>query len=116
MTNASRTSRSSGKSTVSKRSRNNSFYDHYKGGDEEEIEMKENPFEKIFGKNIYQNIKVNKLYVEKMNLAEFKLLKWDYMLPQFIIDLVSYISSFQIDAYLKNKHEKQREEDMLAKF
>lgn len=109
------TSRSSGKSSVSKRSRNNSFYDHNKT-DEEEIEVKENPFEKVFGKNIYQNIKVNKLYIEKMNFAEFKLLEWDYMFPQFIIDLIFYISAFQIDTYIKHKQDKQHEEDIHNRF
>lgn len=48
-------------------------------------------------------MKQNRDYYEKMNFNEFKQIQWDFNFPYFIIDLIAYISCFQIDDYIKSK-------------
>ena len=47
-----------------------SFFSHYTEPEEEE--QQENPFNAIFGKDIYRKMKANKDYNEKMNFGEYK--------------------------------------------
>ena len=93
MSRTSRVSRGSGKSVVSSRTATSrryqgGFFSHYSENNEEE--EKENPFDAVFGKDIYKKMKVNKDYNEKMTLAEFKqAIQWgDNLFPQFIVDLI----------------------------
>ena len=109
MSRMSKVSRGSGRSVVSARSRASTrryqggFFSHYTEQNEEE--EKENPFDAIFGKDIYKRMKGNKDYNEKMIFNEFKQqIQWgENLFPQFIIDLIQYISSFLIEDYIKQK-------------
>jgi hypothetical protein len=58
-------------------------------------------------------MKGNKDYIERMNLAEFKQqVEWGpNLFPQFIVDLIAYISGFLIEEYIKQKKAKEREEE-----
>jgi len=112
MSKTSKYSRGSGRSQWSGKSRagggssrryQGGFFSHYAENNEEE--EKENPFDAIFGKDIYKKMKGNKDYVEKMALAEFKnQVPWGQnVFPQFIVDLISYIGGFQIEEFIKQK-------------
>lgn len=77
LSKTSRVSRGSGKSVMSTRSRATSsrryqggFFSPYEKNNEEE--EKDNPFDVIFGKNIYKKMKGNRDYNEKMTFIEFK--------------------------------------------
>jgi len=74
------------------------------------------PFDNIFGKKIHQRMKQKRDMVERMNFTEFKTIEWDYKFPQFINDLINYISAFNIEEYLKAKDEREQEEEKLRHF
>ncbi len=65
---------------------------------------------------MHQRMKANKDYVEKMNFQEFKTIQWDYMFPQFILDLFKYICGANIEEYIKNKDKKEQEDEKLKKL
>lgn len=62
-----------------KKSRGASFFSHYSEAEDEE--NKENPFDVIFGKNIYRKMKENRDYNERLNFTEFKSIAWDFNFP-----------------------------------
>jgi len=111
MSRTSRVSKGSGKSMISTRSRARSSSKRYQGGffshysEQNEEEEKAHPFDLIFGKDIYKKMKANKDYVEKMSFTEFKLqVQWaDNVFPQFVVDLIAYISGFLLEEYIKQK-------------
>ena len=117
MSRTSRVSRGSGKSQWSGKSRagggrrhQGGFFSHYAENAEEE--EKENPFDAIFGKEVYKKMKGNRDYVEKMSLAEFRSqVPWGAnVFPQFIVDLLAYISGFRVDEFVRQKQQREKEE------
>lgn len=99
----SRYSRGSGKSRASSfntRRNSRSFFDYREQIEEEE---EEHPFFSMIGKDIYKKIKSEKHYIERMNFSDFKSIEWDYMFPNFILDLFNYISGFSIQEYINTK-------------
>ena len=106
----SRASRSSNKSRSSAKSRANSFFGSYKAEEEDEVREEHNPFDQVFGKKICDFMKSNKLYIEKMQLHDFKTIDWDFKFPNFIVDIFRYIAGFNIDEYVKIKNEELRQQ------
>ena len=77
--------------------------------DQQEEEEKVHPFDAIFGKKMYKHMN-KKGVVERMNWTEFKSIEWDHLFPYFIIDLVQYISAFQMIECMQQKKQKEVEE------
>lgn len=57
-------------------------------------------------------MKGNRDYNEKMTFAEFKQqIQWgDNIFPQFIVDLIQYISCFLVEDYIKQKKAQEKDE------
>jgi len=74
----------------------------YSSWQEPEQEEEINPFEAIFGHDIYKSIRENRHYVEKLKFSEFKQIEWaGSEFPFFIVDLFRYIAAFNPIEHLK---------------
>lgn len=64
----------------------------------------ENPHYKIIGKEFIKGMKKNKTYIEKLNLSDFKSIKFQYGgLPKLAIDFFKYVTLYDIEKHYIEK-------------
>ena len=99
----------------------NSIFEHYLHSRDDEEEDKDiHPYDNLFGKEIVRRVtNPKKSYIEKLKFDEFKgKVKWDNQLgfPQFLIELLIYISGFNLTEYIENKQLREKEEKGKEEF
>ena len=93
----------------------NQIFDHYlHSRDDEEVDRDINPYDSVIDKRIVRRVtNPKKSYIEKMKFDYFKKsVKWGNSLnfPGFLIEVIKYISGFDINYYLELKKEIDIEE------
>ena len=75
--------------------------------------MKEHPYEKFFGKRVTKHLDDYK-HPDEITLSwkEYKCTEWPNLFPDFIGDLIHYLSGFDIIQFLQDKKSKELEEKL----
>lgn len=104
------TSRLSSKSRMSLSSSKSkkSMYSNY--NNKEEVEVTKSVFVGMFGSKVYEFMNEKQVYIEKMGFHEFEHLTWDYNFPYLVLDLVEYVTGFDLKDYIQTKRSEEEEE------
>lgn len=75
-----------------------------------------NPYDTVFGKRIAKRIKGS--YIEKLSFPEFRdKVPWNHScFPEFIVDLLQYLTGFNLTEYLQAKALRDKEEHAREAF
>ena len=93
----------------------NQIFDYYlHSRDDDEVDKDIHPYDSVIDKRIVRRaINTKKSYIEKMKFDYFKRsVKWGNSLnfPEFLIEIIRYLSGFDIHYYLDHKKEIEDEE------
>jgi hypothetical protein len=93
----------------------NKIFDHYMHSrDDDEIEKDIHPYDSVIDKRIVRRVTDSKKsYIEKMKFDYFKRsVKWGNSLnfPEFLIEIIKYLTALNIHYYLDHKKVKDNEE------
>ena len=93
----------------------NSIFDHYlHSRDDEEVDKDVHIYDSVFGKKIVRRVtNSQKCYIEKMKFDQFKRsVRWGNSLnfPEFLIELIRYLTGFNIHEYLDLIKAKEQED------
>jgi len=89
--------------------------EHYMKKEEDEELTAPNPYDTVFGKRISKRIKGS--YIEKLSFPEFRdKVAWNHSFPEFIIDLLQYLTRFNLTEYLQAKALRDKEEHAREVF
>jgi hypothetical protein len=89
-----------------KRNMDNLLASYLTSRDVDEEVLDSNPYDALFGRKVVRKIVNKKSYIEKISFLDFKnKVDWGnkFGFPQFLIDLVLYITQFNIKEYLELK-------------
>lgn len=76
-----------------------------------------NPYDSVFGKRIVKRFKDKGVYIEKLSFQEFRdKVLWTHSFPEFIIDLLIYLTGFNLTEYLHAKALRDKEEHAREVF
>lgn len=91
----------------------NSLFQHYMKRDDDEGERQvQNPYDSIFGRSVVKKLKDKSTsYVERLTFQDFKDdVPWTNTFPDFITDLIIYLTGLNLHEYLHIKHMRDQEE------
>ena len=80
---------------------------------------KEHPYDKVFGRHVTHAMAAAAASGQiKLSWPEYKAVKWPNVFPGFIVDLIEYLTGFQIHQFLEDrfsrKEEEKHEREILA--
>ena len=97
--------------SLSRGSRSQGSFDDDGEPKKKKKKQKEHPYDKVFGKHITHYLEEEKGQ-KKLTISwlEYRSIKWPHVFPDFIVDLIEYLTGFEIIQFLEDRNSKKEEE------
>jgi hypothetical protein len=75
-----------------------------------------NPYDTVFRKNVNAKMSETKHATAGLTLADFEEIKWPYDFPNIVIDIIEYLTEFNVESIIRQRKQKQIDEQWKKKF